>query len=210
MTPPESSVGQFASVNTASTADRTQPDTIFEQEFYDRDLRHDRYLDSIIEQTLDELGHSDDIMALAEIDFFKKRDIPDTDYSLPYNRAKEWATVTDIDLAVVDLENHVIGAYEVKPNPQESEKAWEQLEDFRDHVQELNDEYDMDWRVTGHVVNENHLRGNTEILTATVKEFTIREALREAEKKRSSEFLKTIFSEALKMSRFSGTGKKFF
>lgn len=158
MTPPEGSVDQLASVNTASTADDTHPDSIFEQEFYDRDLRHDRYLDSIVEQTLDDFGDSDDVMALTEIDFFRKRDIPDTDYSLPYNRAKEWATVTDIDLAVVDLENHVIGAYEVKPNPQESEKAWEQLEDFRDHVQRLNEEYDMDWRVTGHVVNEDHLR----------------------------------------------------
>lgn len=159
MTPPEGSVGRIGHVNTSSTADNgLQPNNIFEKEFYDRDLRHDRYLDSIIEQTLDDLGHSDDIMALVEIDFFRKREIPDTEYALPYNRAKEWATVTDIDLAVIDLENKVIGAYEVKPNPQESEKAWNQLEDFRDHVQELNDEYGMGWRVTGHVVNERHLR----------------------------------------------------
>lgn len=159
MTPSEGSVGQFAQVNNSNNSDTTlNPDNIFERRFYDRDLRHDRYLDSIIEQTLDDLGHSDDVMALAEIDFFSERDVPDTDYSLPYNRAKEWATVSDVDLAVVDLENHVIGAYEVKPNSEESEKAWDQLEDFRDEVQKLNEKYDMDWRVTGHVVNERHLR----------------------------------------------------
>lgn len=158
MSPPEGSAEQFAQLNNSSTATLSQPDNIFEREFYDRDLRHDRYLDSIVEQTLDDLGHSDDVMALVEIDFFRKRDIPDTEYSLPYNRAKEWATVTDIDLAVVDFENKVIGAYEVKPNPEESEKGWDQLENFRDRIRQLSEEHDMGWRVTGQVVNEGHLR----------------------------------------------------
>lgn len=155
---PEGSAEQFAQIDSSVTTNPSRPENIFEREFYDRDLRHDRYLDSIVEQTLDDLGHSDDVMALTEIDFFRKRDIPDTDYSLPYNRAKEWATVTDIDLAAVDFENKVIGAYEVKPNLKESDEAWDQLEDFRDHVQKLDEQHDMDWRVTGHVVNERHLR----------------------------------------------------
>lgn len=159
MTPSEGSVEQVGHVNASNTAfSDLEPSNIFEKKFYDRELRHDRYLDSIIEHTLDELGHSDDIMTLTEIDFFRKREIPDTEYALPYNRAKEWAAVTDIDLAVIDLDNKVIGTYEVKPNPQEGEKAWEQLKDFRDHVQVLNEEHGMGWRVTGHVVSERHLR----------------------------------------------------
>lgn len=161
MSSQEGPVHEFEGLVTSqsSQVDPSSSETVVERDFYDRDLRHDRYLDSIIEQTLDQLvGHSDDVMALAEIDFYKKRDVPDTDYSMPYNRAKEWIPETDVDLAVIDFENKVIGAYEVKPNPDESEEAWGQLEDFRDHVEKLNDEHGMDWRVTGQVINERHLR----------------------------------------------------
>lgn len=135
----------------------SSPEGILQQTFYDRELRHNRYLDSITEQSLEEFDECGADLVLREIPVYRKTDPLETDVLLPVNRKKKWEEATDLDLGVIDVDNQVIGAYEVKPSYDEREHAREQLEEFADLLKYLNDEYDMDWTVTGHPVNSEHL-----------------------------------------------------
>lgn len=132
-------------------------DNILQQTFYDRERRHDRFLDSVTEQTLHEFDDYSIDAVLREIPFYTERELPDTEVRLPINRRKTRVEVSDIDLGIVDLENRVIGVYEVKPEVAEKPTARRQLEDFADQMERVNDIYGTDWRVTGHVVNADHL-----------------------------------------------------
>jgi hypothetical protein len=127
---------------------------ITEQEFFDREWRHERFLDSITYQSIDEWDERGLDVMFRSTDFFQPREVPDTDYRLPYNRAKPFETVSDVDLGMADLDEKVSAAYEVKPNPEEADAGLEQLEKFADRFRDVMPE---DYALTGHEVTERHV-----------------------------------------------------
>lgn len=141
-------------------------DNILETTFYDREKRHHRFLDSIHEQSLDSLRSDEfqDVYGLSvdavirEVPFYGERELPDTDVLLPVNRRRTCIEAGDVDLGIIDLENQLIGVYEVKPEVAEKKSAEKQLEDFADRIETVNDAYGTDWSVTGKVINDAHLR----------------------------------------------------
>jgi hypothetical protein len=132
-------------------------ENITEKTFYDRELRHNRFLDSITEQSLQEFDRYGLDVVVREVPFHRKSRSWQTDVKLPVNRRKEWEEASDLDLGTIDVDNDVIGVYEVKPAYEERSYARQQLEDFADLVEDLNERYGMDWSVTGHPVNADHL-----------------------------------------------------
>ena len=85
---------------------------ILQESFHDRSEKHDRFVDSIVEQSLAEFDLRGADLVLVETDFYDENEfkdigekgLEDVDYSLPVNRSKLYKCKGDIDLAVLDLE----------------------------------------------------------------------------------------------------------
>lgn len=132
---------------------------IREKKFYDRDRRHQRYLDSITSQSIDRFF--DDHIDLIVREEFVLRDNPRKaeyeDIVLHPERKYDKIVGTETDLLLVSLDKEVIAAYEVKPNIRQVEAGRETLREFKDYFLEERSRTSAEIGLTGKVITGAHL-----------------------------------------------------
>lgn len=123
--------------------------------FNDGRTAHEVFVDSITEQTLDEFESSGCDIMIREVEMFHT---PITAPERPkeeYNNS--WYTRPSPDIVLVDLDEDLFAAYEVKGPIEKREEAWEELIGFKDDFSEVKHRLGADVELTGHRVLRKHL-----------------------------------------------------
>jgi hypothetical protein len=119
--------------------------------FHDNRLPHSVYVDSIAQQTIDSFEESGvDVMV---------REVPmqTTQANEPAAAPGEYGEHrTSPDIVLFDLDNAKIAGYDAKSVPA-GQQGLDELREWGEDVQQINEYHGLDWRATGHDIQKRHI-----------------------------------------------------
>lgn len=120
--------------------------------FQDERLPHTVYVDSIVHQTLDNFDAKGVDLMVREVPMqTTKANAPEADNE-SYGRHR-----TSPDVVMFDLDNMKVAAYDAK-SVHKGLEGLEELREWGEDVRTINEQYGMEWAVTGHDIQTRHIQ----------------------------------------------------